>query len=146
MEVNSGVKKGCLGFIVVLAILGLGAGLSVVIRGKNLKPKSRALMIARPERTLDKIKNEFAADVTEADRRKFEEAYRQLTSDMIKSGNPYQDRFGEAAEELARIRSDGKITAEETERWIQIVLKTKAGNSPGNSGIKPPAVPKSDNR
>ena len=139
---NSGIKKGCLGFIIALAVFGLGAGLSVVIRGKNLKPKSRTLIVSRPERTLDKIRSEFAPDVTDAERRKFEDAYRQLIGDIVKNEAEYQNRFGETAEELARIRSDGKITAEEAQMWIKLVSQTTAEDNAEQGGKKPPGAQK----
>jgi len=139
------VKKGCLGFIVILAIFGLGAGLSVVMRAKSLKPKSRALISSRPEKMLEKIRGEFAGDVSESDRKKFEGVYKKLIEDMLNGETSYQNRLTAAAEELARIRADGKITAEETEKWIKLVLKTEAENSVATGEKKLPAATKRSN-
>jgi len=141
------VKKGCLGFIVILAIFGLGAGLSVVMRGKSMKPKSRALISSRPQKMLERIRTEFADDVPEAERKKFEEVYKKLIEDMLNGETSYQNRLTAAAEELARIRADGKITAEEAENWIKLVLKTEAENSVATGEKKPPSAQrKQDNR
>ena len=129
MSGKSGVKKGCVIFLIVLAALAAGAGLSVLIRGKYLKPKGRLLLVTRPARTLDKIRGEFAPDVSESLKKGFEDAYGVIVREMTEGGAQSHDRLVGAAESLQRIRSDGKITVEEAKAWIEATSRPGAANT-----------------
>jgi len=126
---ESGVKKGCVIFLVVLVVLAAGAGLSVVIRGKHLKPKGRSILVSRPHRALEKIKGEFAPDVSEDLKKSFEDAYGVIVREMTEGGAQSHDRLVGAAESLQRIRSDGKITVEEAKAWIEATSRSGAANT-----------------
>jgi|GEM_PF-2067627 len=123
-----GVKKGCLGFVIVLLLLAAGAGLSVLLRGKYLKPKGRSLVISRSERTLEKIQGEFAQDVSEVERNRFTKTYERLIREMTDGGAQQHERLGAAVENLQQIRSDGIITAKEAATWIELVSQSGAPN------------------
>lgn len=93
--------------------------MSVVLRGKHLKPKSRSLMVSRPQHTLNEIAARFSDEVDDELKRKFEETYNKAVSEMERSGAGGSNRLEKIANKLDEIREDGKITPEEARQWIE---------------------------
>ncbi len=123
-------------FLIVVVLLAAGAGLSVVLRGKNLKPKSRSLMVSKPQHTLNKIVAQFSDEVDDQLERKFIEVYNKTVSETERKGAGESGRLEKIAGKLDEIREDGKITPEEARMWI----KTASGDDAHSGKAQPPEM------
>jgi len=134
---DDGLKKGCLIFLAVAAILAAGAGLSVVLRGKHLKPRSRSFMLATSQRTLDEIVAQISDGADDELKRKFRQAYDKVVSEMENKGAARGEGLERIVRQLDRIREDGEITPREARGWINMVLGSdERGGTPRVPGEK----------
>lgn len=120
---DSGIKKGCIGFIAAILVIAVGAGVSISLRGKSMKPKARALIAARNAKTLDKIRNEYTTEISAEGRARFEAAYGKFVTEVEKKDGENRTGIEAAAGDLTRIREDAKITPAEADEWIDTVEK-----------------------
>jgi len=102
-------------------LFAAGAGISVMMRAKKIKPKSRVFITSRSERMLEEIRREFAPGIDEDGKKKFEAAYGLVVREMEKPDSPDRAELTVIAQELAAIRKDKNITPGEAEKWIASV-------------------------
>ena len=123
-ETNGGLKRGCLIFLMVLLALSAGAGLSVIIKGKSMKPKSRALVVAKPRARLKEIKGKLAPDMPPEVRENFLKDFGHYTDALEKYGSRGYKILNPLSQSLKVIEADGVITTEEAKEWSKAAEKT----------------------
>ena len=122
-ESNRELKRGCLIFLIAVVVLGAAAGLSVLITGKNTKPKARLQLIAKPKARLKEIKSKLSPDMAPDIRANFIKTFEQYSDALEKNGAAGFETLSEASESLKDIEADGTITADEAIQWTETVKK-----------------------
>ena len=120
---ETSVKRGCVTFVAAILILGALAGASVLIFGKQPKPKARAAVLSKQNARIEEVKGKIAADVPADVRENFVATFSRYSDDSIKYGSTRFAELTPIGESLRTIEADGTIDADEAARWADETTK-----------------------
>jgi len=112
-------RRGCLIFLIVLIVLGAGAGISALIVGRSHKPKARALVLGKPKARFEEVKRKLEPNMPADVRGNFLAAFLEYTDALQKYGSGKFETLGPLGESLRNIEADSVITTDEAIRWTQ---------------------------